>query len=279
MRNVAIFSGASNTFGLGLELEFRDKYNDDNWLKENGLFLPLPREPEDLEYWRKYRWPKLVSDDLNLIEYNIHDKGNIMLGGNAIQTIWILLNDSEEIKELMERTKYVFLEIGYARWWDVSLHGSNDGKDYPNTIIEIIDLIDNPKSDREVVRKAIEWVESQDIDFIWQKAFDVYDKLKKEYPEVQFILLPWNADYRVYGPGAANDFLYQTKNYGGMHGYLKANKLLIGDVAKGYNGDYKYNWKDEHPSSLGHRNVANMVINHINKNEALEIFETKKTLI
>ena len=279
MRNVAIFSGASNTFGLGLELEFRDKYNDDNWLKENGLFLPLPREPEDLEYWRKYRWPKLVSDDLNLIEYNIHDKGNIMLGGNAIQTIWILLNDSEEIKELMERTKYVFLEIGYARWWDVSLHGSNDGKDYPNTIIEIIDLIDNPKSDREVVRKAIEWVESQDIDFIWQKAFDVYDKLKKEYPEVQFILLPWNADYRVYGPGAANDFLYQTKNYGGMHGYLKANKLLIGDVAKGYNGDYKYNWKDEHPSSLGHRNVANMVINYINKNEALEIFGIKKTLI
>ena len=279
MRNVAIFSGASNTFGLGLELEFRDKYNDDNWLKENGLFLPLPREPEDLEYWRKYRWPKLVSDDLNLIEYNIHDKGNIMLGGNAIQTIWILLNDSEEIKELMERTKYVFLEIGYARWWDVSLHGSNDGKDYPNTIIEIIDLIDNPKSDREVVRKAIEWVESQDIDFIWEKAFDVYDKLKKTYPEVQFILLPWNADYRVYGPGAANDFLYQTKNYGGMHGYLKANKLLIGDVAKAYNGDYKYNWKDEHPSSLGHRNVANMVINHINKNEALEIFETKKTLI
>ena len=279
MRNVAIFSGASNTFGLGLELEFRDKYNDDNWLNENGLFLPLPREPEDLEYWRKYRWPKLVSDDLNLIEYNIHDTGNIMLGGNSIQTIWILLNDSEEIKELMERTKYVFLEIGYARWWDVSLHGSNDGKDYPNTIIEIIDLIDNPKSDREVVRKAIEWVESQDIDFIWQKAFDVYDKLKKEYPEVQFILLPWNADYRVYGPGAANDFLYQTKNYGGMHGYLKANKLLIGDVAKAYNGDYKYNWKDEHPSSLGHRNVANMVINHINKNEALEIFGIKKTLI
>ena len=278
MRNIAIFSGASNTFGLGLELEFRDKYNDDNWLKENGIFLPLDREPEDLEYWRKYRWPKLVSDDLNLIEYNIHDKGNIMLGGNAIQTIWILLNDNKEIKELMERTKYVFLEIGYARWWDASLHGSNDKKDYPNTIIEIINLIDNPKSDREVVKKAIEWVESQDIDFIWEKAFDVYDKLKKRYPEVQFILLPWNAHHTVYGPGAANDFV-KTKHYGGMHGYIKANKLMIGHVAKAYNGDYKYNWKDEHASSLGHRNVANMVINHINKNEALEIFETKKTLI
>jgi hypothetical protein len=62
----------------------------------------------------------------------------------------------------------------------------------------------------------------------------------------------------------------------GIHSYLKDNKLLIGDVAKGYNGDYKYNMKDEHPSSLGHRNVANMVINYINKNEDLEIFELSK---
>ena len=278
MRNVAIFSGASNTFGLGLELEFRDKYNDDNWLKENGIFLPLKREKEDLEYWRKYRWPKLVSDDLNLIEYNIHDKGNIMLGGNAIETMWILLNDSEDIKELMERTKYVFLEIGYVRWWDASLHGSNDGKDYPNTIIEIIDLINNPKSDREVVRKAIEWVNTNDPDIIWQESFETYNKLKRTYPEVQFILLPWNAHYTTFGPAAAADFV-KTKHYAGMHGYIKANKLMIGDVAKGYNGYYKYNRKDEHPSSLGHRNVANMVINYINGNTDLEIFETKKTII
>jgi hypothetical protein len=275
MRNVAIFSGASNTFGLGLELEFRDKYNDDNWLKENGIFLPLKRQQDDLKYWRKYRWPKLVSDDLGLIEYNIHDKGNIMLGGNAIETMWILLIDNKEIKDLMERTKYVFLEIGYARWWDASLHGSNDGKDYPNTIIEIIDLINNPKSNREVVRKAIEWVNIHDPDTIWKESFETYNKLKKTYPEVQFILLSWNADYTTFGPSVAEDFV-KTKHYMGIHSYLKNNKLLIGDVAKGYNGDYKYNMKDEHPSSLGHRNVANMVINYINKNEDLEIFELSK---
>ena len=59
-----------------------------------------------------------------------------------------------------------------------------------------------------------------------------------------------------------------------MYGYLKSNKLRIGDVVKAYNGDYSYNMKDEHPSSFGHRNIANMVINYINKNEDLEIFES-----
>jgi hypothetical protein len=189
--------------------------------------------------------------------------------------MWILLNDNQEIKDLMERTKYVFLEIGYARWWDASLHGSNDGKDYPNTIIEIIDLINNPKSNREVVRKAVEWVSIHDPDIIWQEAFQTYNRLKKTYSEVQFIQLPWNADYTTFGLSVAEDFV-KTKHYKGIHSYLKSNKLLIGDVAKGYNGDYKYNMKDEHPSSLGHRNVANMVINYINKNEDLEVFELSK---
>jgi hypothetical protein len=52
MRNVAIFSGASNTFGLGLELEFRDKYNDDNWLKENGLLVESESRSSDMFKFR-----------------------------------------------------------------------------------------------------------------------------------------------------------------------------------------------------------------------------------
>jgi hypothetical protein len=277
MRDIALFSGASNTFGLGLELEFRPKYNDHNWLQENGIFLPLQREKEDLEYWRKYRWTKLVSDDLGLIEYNIHDAGNIMLGGNSIQTMWILLNENEEIQKLLERTKYVFLEIGYARWWDESLHGSDDGKEYPNTFTEIMDLINNPKSDREVVRKSLEWVETYDADLIWREAFDVYNKLKENYPEIQFVLLPWNASYKNFNESVKNDFV-STNQYMGIHQYLTSNRLTIGDVAMGFNGNYKYNFKDQHPSSRGHRNVANMVINHINKNTDLSIFELKKMI-
>ena len=115
MRDLAIFSGASNTFGLGLELEFRPKYQDDVWLRENGMNMPNPREPEDVEYWKKYRWTKLVSDELNVIEYNIHDSIGINssrnIGGNSIETMHILLKEDDTIKKLLNRTKYIFLEI------------------------------------------------------------------------------------------------------------------------------------------------------------------------
>jgi len=258
-------------------LEFRPKYNDHNWLLENGIKIPLVREPEDKIYWRKYRWTKLVSDELGLIEHNIHDDGNIMIGGNAIQTIWFLMKEDEKIINLLNKTKYIFLEISYSRWWDKNLHGSPIIKDYPNTFQEILDLINNPKSDKEVVRKAIEWVENYDGNLIWKEAFDVYKKIKKMYPEIQFILLPWNSDYRNFLDDTADDFI-DTKYYISIADYLKRNKLTIGDVAKGFNGNYKYNVKDEHPSSIGHRNIANMVINHINKNEELEIFELKHIL-
>lgn len=274
-RNIALFSGASNTFGLGLELEFRPKYNDHNWLLENGINIPLVRQAEDKIYWKKYRWSKLVCDDLNLIEYNIHDNGDIMMGGNAIQTIWMLMNDDEKIKNLLEKTKYIFLEISYARWWDKDLHGANNQKEYPNTFQEILDLINNPKSDKKVVRKALEWVENYDGDLIWKESFDVYKQIKKKYPEIQFVLLPWNSDYRNFSDEAANDFVV-LNDYVSISEYLKQNKLRIGDVAMAFNGNYKYNVIDEHPSSFGHRNIANMVINHINKNDNLEIFKLKK---
>jgi len=49
--------------------------------------------------------------------------------------------------------------------------------------------------------------------------------------------------------------------------------LTIGDVAKCFNGEYRYNTKDEHPSSKGHLQVANMVINHVRKNNDLDIYK------
>ena len=54
-RNKILFSGQSNTFGLGLEYEFRPKYNDHEWLTENGMMLPIEeRTGEDKYYWKKY---------------------------------------------------------------------------------------------------------------------------------------------------------------------------------------------------------------------------------
>jgi hypothetical protein len=270
MRNIAIFSGASNTFGLGLEIELRDKYNDDKWLKENGLFLPLPREPEDVPFWKEHRWTKLVSDDLGLIEYNVHDKfvhDSHPMGGNSIETLWFLNRDDGSLKDILNKTKYIILEISYLRWWDEKLHGSNDGFEYPNTVREIIDLINNKESNDGVVAKALEWINQLDERIYWKESFKKYKELKEKYPHIEFVLLPWGIDIAEHMSDEFKNDVVNIDGYESVSYYLSSNSLRIGDVAKAYDGNYEHNHKDEHPSKLGHRHIANFVINHINKNK------------
>lgn len=283
MRDTIIFTGASNTFGLGLEIELRDKYNDDAWLKENGMMLPLPREPEDIPFWKAHRWTKLVSDELGLIEHNIHDSflsESHPMGGNSIETLWFINRDNDKLKPVLDRTKYIIFEMGWIRWWDKNLHGK-DKDIYPNTILEIIDLINNPSSNQKVVASALEWIKNLDEGIYWGECFKKYKNLKESYPEIQFVMIPWSAQsFENAEADFKNDFV-DIGYYNGMHGYLKENKLTIGDTAKAFNGDYKYTYKDDHPSKLGHRHVANFVINHINKNKNLPTipFGGNKTII
>jgi len=286
MRDTIIFTGASNTFGLGLEIEFRDKYNDDKWLEENGLFLPLPREREDILFWKKYRWPKLVCEDLGMIEHNIHDeflKESHPMGGNAIETLWFLNRDKDRLKPVLDRTKYIIFELGGIRWWDEKLHGAGNPNDYPNTVLEIINLINNKNSDNVVVAKALQWIKDLDESIYWQECFKKYKDLKETYPEIQFIILPWySAEYFIDNTTKEHiDDMVYTDKYPGMYGYLTQNNLTIGDFAKAFNGKFRYNTKDDHPSSLGHRHIANFVINHINKNNDLETipFRERKNII
>jgi hypothetical protein len=279
MRNIAIFSGASNTFGLGLEIQFRDKYNDDKWLKENGMMLPLPREPEDIPFWKEHRWSKLVCDELGLIQYNIHDDyvhQSHPLGGNAIETLWMLDRKNPKLKETLKNTKYIFLEISFLRWWDEFLHGSGDGKEYPNTIREIIDLINNKNSDGQTVAKALEWVKNVDEEIYFKESFNKFKDFKDENPDIEFVFVPWYEGIPISIINSFKDEFVNLGEYVGMHKYIQLNKLSIGDAAKAYNGNYKYNYKDDHPSKLGHRHVANFVINHINKNNDLETIPFKK---
>ncbi len=283
MRDTIIFTGASNTFGLGLEIEFRDKYNDDKWLKENGLFLPLPREREDIPFWKKYRWPKLVCEDLGMIEHNIHDdlQGSHPMGGNSIETLWFLNRDKDRLKPILDKTKYIVFEMGFIRWWDESLHGAGNPDNYPNTVLEIIDLINNKNSNNSVVAKALDWIKDLDETIYWNECFKKYKNLKEEYPEIEFIILPWHSRAHLLNSNGKEHFndMVDTGEYPGIFDYIINNNLTIGDAAKAFNGNYKYNKKDDHPSSLGHRHVANFVINHINKNNNLETIPFKKDLI
>jgi len=273
-----------------LEVEFRPKYNDDEWLKENGLIIPLPREPEDEYYWKKYRWTGLVCKELGYEEINVHDSKNIPIGGDGIQTCWMLQNKNS-FSDLMDGVKYVIFEMGGIRWYDEGLHGKDSS--YPNTALEIIKFLDSPpvftsipegseerwEEERRYenyitkVHEAHTWLEEMEPDIYYQEVTRRYQQLKSLYPDVTFLMLKWNTwdscDKKV-----KLDLidLGTLKNDAGqilddVHQNLKKRELCIYQCTKAFNGDYKTGFPDHHASSKGHEWVAKRVIKHIRKLE------------
>jgi len=273
MRDTIIFSGQSNTFGLGLEWELDPELNSEEYLTK-GIKLPIPRKDYyETEYWQKYRWTGLVCKELNYKEYNVHDIENrAIMGGAAAHTLWHILDRYEQLKHILDKTKYVILEIGYIRWWDETLHGQDGGEKLPNTPIEIENYLNLKNPNKEVFEKAIKWIEEYDQEYFWKETFNKLIKFTNNFPNIQVILIPWS--------GTQNDFLsYDELNntvkgyfldingYPSIRGFLQIEKLHICDKAKAFNGNYKYNYREDHASIEGHRRIANMVINHIKKLE------------
>lgn len=274
MRDTIIFSGQSNTFGLGLEWELDPELNDENFLKK-GITLPIHvnRVDEFQKYWRPHRWSKLVSDALGYNEYNVHDKEHgRRLGGNGHETMWHLIVKHELLSDVLEKTKYIVLEIGYVRWWDKDYHGIPGGDKLPSTPIEIENYINSKNPDENVVREAIKWVENYDPGVYMEYSFRKLLEFSKIYPEIGIVLVPWAAysydtllDVEL--RGLFNKCIVNTKPYAGVFDLLTKEKLLVGDKAKAFNGNYKYNHREEHASIEGQKRVAELVINHIKKLE------------
>ena len=189
-RNKILFSGQSNTFGLGLELEFRPRYNNHEWLLENGIDLPdltNTRTSKDKVIWKKYRWSKLVCEELGYEELNIHDDWAEQyngLGGNSVETIWYLQQKSK-FSELMDSVKYVIFELGAIRWWDKDLHEKD--KKYPNTVTEVVNFIEDGNNTQEDRSKALRWLEDFDQTIYDNEIAHKIIQLRKLYPEIIFL--------------------------------------------------------------------------------------------
>jgi hypothetical protein len=269
-RNTIIFSGASHTFGLGLEWELDSILNSEEYLQK-GVNLPIPRPDVYQKYWREKRWPTLVCNELGYVQYNVHDMENdIKIGGNAVETIWMMVRDEEKIKHILEKTKYVILEIGYIRWYDENLHGGKDGDKYPNTIQEMINLINNPKSDITIVSKTLQWIQEVDLSTYMNELYKKIFYLKEKYKEIEFLILPWHFNR----DSIPNEFslkeniipiVENNKKYLSVYDFQLQQKIQVWNKAKAFNGDYEYNFKEDHGSIEGHRRVANIVIEHIKK--------------
>lgn len=269
-RDTIIFSGQSNTFGLGLEWELDPELNDENFLRK-GVTLPfhVERYERNQQYWRPHRWPKLVSDALGYKEYNVHDRENgVRLGGNGSESMWHLLAKHEQLTDILEKTKYIVLEIGYVRWWDVNYHGMPGGDKLPSTPIEIQNYINSKNPDDSVVREAIKWVQNYDLGIYMEESFKKLVKFTKMYPEIEIVLVPWAAyTYDTLLDDELNDLfkkcIVNVRPYSGVFDMLEKEKLLVCHKAKAFNGNYKYNYREDHASLEGQKRVAELVIEHI----------------
>ena len=276
MRDTIIFSGASHTFGLGLEWELDPELNSEEYL-QNGIHIPIPRLPHYQKYWKEYRWPTLVCNELGYKQFNIHDEDNkkeyqLKIGGNAVETIWQLTKNEEFLSELLARTKYVILETGYIRWYDENLHGGKDGDKYPNTILEMIELIENPNSDNAVVAKTLDWIKSVDPEAYMLELYSKIEYLKQKYSEITFLILPWHTNYDGIDSSSSLKeniikIIENGKKYLDVNNFLLKEEIQVWHKAKAFNGNYVFNYREDHGSIEGHRRVADIVINHIKKLE------------
>jgi hypothetical protein len=184
----------------------------------------------------------------------------------------MMVRDEEKIKELLQRTKYVILEIGYIRWYDENLHGAENGHEYPNTIQEMIDVINNPNTKEEVVEKTLQWIKEIDPDVYMLELYDRINYLQKKYPEITFLVLPWhtNRDGITTSSIMSQNIIPIKENgisYNSVYDFQLKNKLHVWNAAKAFNGNYRFNFREDHGSIEGHKRVANIVIEYLRKRE------------
>jgi hypothetical protein len=115
-----------------------------------------------------------------------------------------------------------------------------------------------------------------DIKVYFETAIKKLFELQSNYKNTKFLWLPWTGDpstdmalikfnelENCMIDLGVESIRYGKKSIESVHGYLKRNKMEIGDTAKCFNGDYKYTYKDEHANAEGHKWVASKVIKHI----------------
>lgn len=299
IRKKAIFAGTSNTMGLGLELETSKRFQDEKYLKTVKNIPPIEDDTsrnvnsgyetytrEDKTNHRLNRWPRLVCDYFDLEEININDpikEYPIDWFNEARQAVDIVFGlydkkDEDEIKNLLNNTKYIFLEFGYIRWWDEQLHGVNKDFKWPTTPGEIDKFLKNSDIGIEEKQKAIDWLNNVNPIELWERTIHRIKLMKKEFPNIEFILLAWGVNPDVFNLESTQELIdnflsmpqhgeYLKNNYGPYFYYdighfLDENNLTIKDTVLAYEPRFKDKWlyEDYHASKKGHEIIANQII-------------------
>ena len=159
-----IFSGTSHTLGMGLEMELHPRFSNVDWLNENGVFQTHLNAKfyakEDYEICKKWRWTKLVSDELGYEEFNCHDHGPTR-GENwppgPIEFLRFLGAKSE--KEF-EDVDHIVIQTNHLRYHPIEGVMMLDALHNGMTAAEMLEIIEDTNSAEEIKKQIYHWIEN-----------------------------------------------------------------------------------------------------------------------
>ena len=257
-----LFSGSSFTQGIGLQLELSKRFNDSDWLKQNGVILPHQWCTEDFNNIQNFRWPKLVCNELGYNEIVCQDIHNDWMYNSTDLLSKLLDTDSTDIVDI----KHIIIEPQMLRFI------SKEKVQYTPT--EMIHLIGDPKTDAVLREQIHGFIETFDEEQSAKDYIDLFCKVRDRHPHIHFHLLLMYA----FIPTISNEYEQKIRKNiitmsindiisTNIHQLLTANKLLIRDSAFCYthnNGQWNDgDYQDLHPSVEGHQLMAENIINRI----------------
>lgn len=260
-----IFKGSSHTIGLGLDLVLSKRYNDESWLKKNGVILPPDRFDEDWEHINNNRWPKKICDTLGIKEFNYDSTPNL----KHTDLYQFLVELSITPSEKLERVSHIIYEPQHTRFFH------NNEQYTPAEMLQIINDSKTPSSEKQLI---YDWLDRQE-EYV-DTGYKLLDLCIKKHKHIKFLL------FFFYGYGALIDknvgnyeqldtlieFTINGETTSDLHYLLEKNKLRVCDTAFCYTnrvdefGNEKWKYYphlDTHAGVEAQELIANNIIRYL----------------
>jgi hypothetical protein len=174
MRNKILFKGSSHTIGKGLQFELSKRYNDELWLIENGVFLPGEYTDEDWININNHRWPKIVCDKLNKLEYQFDNTKNLF----EADIFDFLIQLVSTPTHLLNEVSHIIYEPQHARnFFNGSMY----------TPQEMINILEDKSIDESNKKFIYDWLDTFDEDIELEKIFELINFCMKVHSDIKFL--------------------------------------------------------------------------------------------
>jgi hypothetical protein len=281
MKKKLLIAGSSHTFGLGLELQHSERFNDIEFLKKNGVFLPIELKKEDEEIWDKYKWSTLLRESLNLEEININLSKDLKSDW-AVGTIIDIL-----IKFLytdVENTKDIEICIFQPYLHRLEYQDDITSELVTLTPLEMLNVLKNKNSSLDLIKKIENFLDEYNEEEKFLDFVSLFKVVVDKHRHIKFYILLWYEgfetikeykNYKLFSEFIEPYFLKFYDNNSNLvspHDLLQNNKFLIKDKAFCYTNQYdetgKKQWDigdelDLHASSEGQELIFKQIFNNI----------------